>query len=131
MANFAIAASNGPHLLRHCEAELWCRYTIQGDDDVHEAMAVEWLSPNVTIDGGLDGGLRLWDTRGGRERRKRRIQHPSQINHVRKVDENMIVVAGLESQVRFCVAGDYQVCSPFSYALTISGSNLRLLPLIK
>ena len=131
MANFALAASNGCHLLSPCEGGVWCRYTIAGDDDVQEVKAVDWLSPNVTIDGGTDGGLRLWDTRGGREHRKRRIQHPSPINHVRKVDENMIVVAGLESQVGICIAGDYQLCSLLSYALTISDSNLLLLPLIR
>ena len=130
-ASFAIASSKGSLLLSHCEGGRWCRANTKGESDADEAMAVDWLSPNVMIDGGKDGGLRLWDTRGGRERRERRIQHPSQINHARKVDENMIVVAGLESQVRICVAVDYQVCSLLSYALTISASNLLLLRLIK
>lgn len=106
-ASFAIAASNGPLLLSYCEGGRWCRETVEGDNDAYEAMAVDWLSPHVMMDGGKDGGLRLWDIRGGRERRERRIQHPSQINHARKIDENMIVVAGLESQVRICVAGHY------------------------
>ena len=110
-ASFAIAASNGSLLLSHCEGGRWCRETIEEDNDAHETMAVDWLSPNVMINGGKDGGLRLWDVRGGRERRERRIQHPSQINHARKIDENMIVVAGLENQVRTCAAEDYQMCS--------------------
>ena len=110
-ASFAIAASNGSLLLSHCEGGRWCRETVEGDNDAHKALAVDWLSPNVMIDGGKDGGLRLWDIRGGCERRERRIQHPSQINHVRKIDENMIVVAGLDSQVRICVAGHYQFSS--------------------
>ena len=131
MASFAIASSKGSLLLSHCDGGRWCRETTNGESDADEAMAVDWLSPNVVIDGGKDGGLRLWDTRGGRERRERRIQHPSQINHARKVDENVIVVAGLESQVRNRFSWDYQVCSLFSYALTISVSNLRLLRLIR
>ena len=108
-ASFAIAASNGFVLLSQCEGGEWCRETVKGDNDTHEAMAVDWLSPNVMIDGGKDGGLRLWDIRGGRERRQRRIQHPSQINHARKLDENTIVVAGLGSQVRIRVAGHYKL----------------------
>ena len=99
-ASFAIAASNGSLLLRYCEGGRWCRETVKGDNGEDEAMAVDWLSQNVMIDGCKDGGLRLWDIRGGYEGRKRRIQHPSQINHARRIDENMIVVAGLESQVR-------------------------------
>lgn len=75
-------------------------------------MAVDWLSPNVMMNGGKDGGLRLWDIRGGREGRERRIQHPSQINHARKIDENIIVVAGLESQVSISVPVPSQNCSP-------------------
>ena len=85
--------------------------TVKGDNETCETMAVDWLSPNVMINNSKDGGLRLWDIRGGRERRERRIQHPSQINHARKIDENIIVVAGLESQVRICVAVHYQTCS--------------------
>ena len=107
MASFAIASSHGSFLLSYCEGGRWRRETVEGDDDAHESMAVDWLSPNVMIDGGIDGGLRLWDIRGGRERRKRRIQHPSQINHARKIDDNMILVAGLESQVRICDGGYY------------------------
>ena len=103
-ASFAIAASDGPLLLSHCEGGRWCRETVKGDTDAHEAVAVDWLSANVMIDGAKDGGLRVWDIRGGRERRERRIQHPSPVNHVRKIDDNVIVVAGLESQVRVCVA---------------------------
>ena len=103
--SFAIAASNGPLLLSHCEGARWCRETVEDDNDEHEALAVDWLSPNVIIDGAKDGGLRVWDIRVRDERRERRIQHPSPVNHVRKIDDNVIVVAGLESQVRFCVAG--------------------------
>ena len=104
-ASFAIASSKGSLLLYHCEGGWWSKETVTGESDADEAMAVDWLSPNVMMYGGKDGGLRLWDTRGGYESRERRIQHPSQINHARKVDENMIVVAGLESQVRSPVAG--------------------------
>ena len=110
-ASFAIAASNDSLLLSYCEGGRWCMETVKGDNYTCETMAVDWLSANVMMNGGKDGGLRLWDIRGGRERRERRIQHPSQINHARKIDENIIVVAGLESQVRIRVGVHYQTCS--------------------
>ena len=103
--SFAIASSKGSLLLHHREGGWWSAKTATWESDADEAMAVDWLSPNVMMYGGKDGGLRLWDTRIAYESRERRIQHPSQINHARKVDENMIVVAGLESQVRTPVAG--------------------------
>lgn len=114
-ASFALATSNGSSLLSHCEGGRWCVETGARDSDAHESMAVDWLSPNVMIDAGKDGGLRLWDVRGGRRGRERRIQHPSQINHARKIDENMIVVAGLESQVKNSVAGHSQDITKFAY----------------
>lgn len=110
-ARFAIATSNGSELLSKCEDGRWCSEVVKGNNGADEAMSVDWLSPNVIIDGGKDGGVRLWDIRGGRESRGRRIQHRSQINYARKLDENMIVVAGLESQVNTDVRGYCQTCS--------------------
>ena len=105
--SFAVGASDGPLHLRHREGDRWHWDAIKGA----ETMAVDWLSSTVMMCGGKDGGLRLWDIRGGRGNRGRRIQHPSQINHARKIDEYTIVVAGLESQVRIYVAGHYQIRS--------------------
>lgn len=99
VASFAIAASNGSLLISQSQAR-WCADIGDRYSGAPEVMAVDWLSPNVVIKGCKDGGVRLWDTRSGGESRESRIQHPSQINHARRVDENTIVVAGLESQVR-------------------------------
>ena len=106
VASFAIGASNGALVISQSQArwlvEIGVRYS-----GAPEVMAVDWLSPNVLIKGCKDGGVRLWDTRSFEgESRESRIQHPSQINHARRVDENTIVVAGLESQVRISLLGD-------------------------
>lgn len=105
VASFAIAASNGSLVISQSQA----RWLVQIGDrysGAPEVMAVDWLSPKVLIKGCKDGGVRLWDTRSFEgESRESRIQHPSQINHARRVDENTIVVAGLESQVRISKLG--------------------------
>lgn len=98
-ASFAIAASSGSLVVSQSQAGWWVDI---GDQypGAPEVMAVDWLSPSVVIKGCMDGGVRLWDTRSGGESRESRIQHPSRINHARRVDQNTIVVAGLESHVR-------------------------------
>ena len=98
VASFAIGASNGSLVISQSEAR-WEVNIGDGYSGAPEVMAVDWLSPYVVIKGCKDGGVRLWDLRSEGEGRESRIQHPSQINHARRVDENTIVVAGLESQV--------------------------------
>lgn len=109
VTSFAIAASNGAIILNESQwrwtAEVGKRYS-----DVPEVVAVDWLSPSVVMKGCLDGGVRLWDIRVHGESRKSRIQHPSQINRARRIDQNTIVVAGLESQVRISIVGDSLIC---------------------
>ena len=77
-------------------------------------MAVDWLSPTVIMNGCTEGGVWLWDLRSGGKSCESRIQHPNRINHVRRIDENMIVVAGLESPVSipFTKAGCFRIKWP-------------------
>ena len=51
-------------------------------------MTVDWLGPNVVLKGCREQrGMRLWDTRVGAESTEPRIQHSSNIIHVRSIDE--------------------------------------------
>lgn len=112
--SFAIAASCGAIILNESQSgnQSWWKREF-GERFLHPdtpaVMSVDWLSPHVVIKGCIDGGVRLWDIRSRGESRESRIQHPSQINHARRVDENTIVVAGLESQVVVSVASGSQI----------------------
>ena len=99
VTSFAIATSKGALVLNESQGR-WTRELGERYPNAPEVMAVDWLGPNVMMKGCKDGGVRLWDIRSHGENRESRIQHPSQINHVRRIDENIMVVAGLESQVR-------------------------------
>ena len=48
-----------------------------------EAVTIDWLGPAVILKGCRAGAVRLW---GGREPR---ILHPSSINHVGSMDDNL------------------------------------------
>ena len=65
-----------------------------------ETVALDWLSPNVVIKAGIFGVVKLWDTRNFAENAGPRIRHPTDITHVRRIDENMIAVAGMQHTVR-------------------------------
>ena len=92
---FAIASAGGGMLLQECQGR-WIIERPQGQRDV---AAVDWLSPSVIITGCHLGEVRLWDTRSGASSQKPRIQHPIASNHVRSIDANVIVVAGLQNEV--------------------------------
>ena len=109
VTSFAVAASQNAFILRASQGR-WTTEVNGRDPDAPEVIAVDWLSPNVVIRGGNDGAVRLWDIRSHGESRENRIQHPSGINHVRRIDDNTIVVAGLESQVWISIASITQIC---------------------
>ncbi|KAF6221607.1 hypothetical protein HO133_001573 [Letharia lupina] len=98
VCSFAIAASSGSILLRENEDE-WALERSQCIQGQHEAVAVDWLGTNVVLKGCREGAIRLWDTRSGAESAEPRIQHTSAINHTRSIDENFIVVAGLQNEL--------------------------------
>lgn len=69
-------------------------FRAQAHDDT---LAVEWLNHNLIMGGQRDGLVRLWDTRS--DGFNVRLRHPTMVNHVRKLDEYRVVVAGLKNQV--------------------------------
>ena len=96
--SFAIAASNGC-CIYFKEEDQWVlerNLCIQG---LREAVAVDWLGPNVVLKGCREGAVRLWDHRSHAESTEPRIQHAVAVNHVRRIDENLVVVAGLKNEV--------------------------------
>ena len=109
VTSFAIAASNGATVLNESQGR-WTTKVGERSSNAPEVMAVDWLTSNVIIKGCKDGGVRLWDIRSRGESRESRIQHPSQVNHARRVDDSTIVIAGQQSQVSISTATDIQTC---------------------
>lgn len=95
---FAIAGSNGTVLL-HEHEDTWRSERRETPEGLREVVAVDWLGPNVVLEGYRNGAVRLWDTRSRAASTEPRIQHTSAINHVRNIDENLVVVAGLNNEV--------------------------------
>lgn len=104
ISDFAIATTHGTVLVAERQSS-WSFDRIQAFEceDLQassEVLAVDWLDTNVLLNGCRDGTVRLWDARThGTSGTSWRVKHPSCINHVRKVDRNRIVVAGLERQM--------------------------------
>lgn len=98
ICSFAVAASNGSVIL-HENEDRWTLERSQCIEGLREAVAVDWLCPNVVLKGCREGAVRLWDTRSRSESTEPRIQHPIAINHVRSIDSTLVVVAGLQNEV--------------------------------
>ncbi len=95
---FAIAASNGT--LIAYEANGRWHHTLSRDSPGQtEAVAVDWFSRAVVLRGFKQGTVKLWDLRINAVSTEPRIQHHHPVNHVKRVDDNIIVVAGLENKV--------------------------------
>lgn len=62
-----------------------------------EVTSVDWLDHNTYLTGERSGAIRLWDIRN--DGTSLRFQFPAAINHVKKLGEQRIVVAGLENNV--------------------------------
>ena len=120
VCSFAIAASNGSLLLREDEDE-WTLGQSQSSEGLREAVAVDWLCPNVVLKGCRLGEVRLWDTRSHSMSTEPRIQHPIAINHVRSIDANLIVVAGLQNEVSL---GPFAPCT-FGLTIQLCTYDLR------
>ena len=61
---------------------------------------MDWLDNNILINGQRNGNVKLWDVRtSGYEGTSYPIQHSSSITHVKKINENKIVVAGREDKL--------------------------------
>ena len=70
------------------------------NDMVTDVLAVDWQSINVVLSGCRDRTVRLWDVRVREPHgTSLRLRHSSSINHVRKLNDNAIIVAGIEGQI--------------------------------
>lgn len=103
ISEFALATTRGTIIVAESQSS-WSFDRIQtfnNDIDASsEVLAVDWLDTNILLNGCRDGTVRLWDARTrGVSGTSWRVRHPSCVNHVRKVDANRIVVAGLERQM--------------------------------
>lgn len=107
-SDFALATSSGTILVAE-ESASWSferqmgfrkhRSAAAGERGV-EIVAVDWLDENVVISGGRDGAVRLWDVRiKSLAGTSAPLVHSSAINHVRKINGNRIVVAGIENRM--------------------------------
>ena len=92
---FAIATADGGMLLQEGQG----RWVVECPRGQRDLAAVDWLSPSVIITGCHLGEVRLLDTRSRASSQTPRIQHPIGSNHVRSIDANVIVVAGLQNEV--------------------------------
>ena len=93
---FAVAATDGTSLLMERQG-MW---DTVGRTPDQNTIALDWLSPTVVIKACRFGAVKLWDVRHRAENAGPRIQHPSDITHVRRIDENIIIVAGMEHTVK-------------------------------
>ena len=93
---FAVAASKGSFIILPTEDD-WDTECI--DAQRRPANAIDWHGENIVLRGSHDGAVRLWDMRTRAESLRARIQLHSTINHVRSINENFVVVAGLDNQV--------------------------------
>lgn len=104
ISDFAIATTCGTVIVAESQSS-WTFDRIQTfkyeePDASPEVLAVDWLDTNVLLNGCRDGTVRLWDARTcGASGTNWRVKHQSCINHVRRVDANRIVAAGLDRQM--------------------------------
>lgn len=60
---------------------------------------VDWLDHNTVVSGGRRGEVCLWDMRMRSHGHCVRFRHPTQINHVRKLEGSRVAVAGTNESV--------------------------------
>ena len=104
-SDFALATDGGTILVvenqtgwgfgRHQSFE-----NVNNSDLNTDVLAVDWQSINVVLSGCRDKTVRLWDVRVGEPHgTSLRLRHLSTINHVRRLNDNSIIVAGTERQL--------------------------------
>lgn len=104
ISDFAIATTYGTVVVAQTQSS-WSfgrlqTFESEDFDASSEVLAVDWLDTNILLNGCRDGTVRLWDARThGSSGTSWRVKHQSCINHVRRLDANRIVVAGLERQM--------------------------------
>lgn len=115
---FAVGTSVGAQLvgLRDGSVETWSQeYNWPDDEQSHDTNAVDFLSHTNVLCGMRSGKVRLWDIRSNGS--NVRFQHGSCVLHVRAIDENKALVAGLDDMV--CPSS---ISPPASYSDMTSSS---------
>lgn len=100
ITTFAVATGGGVVLIEPTPESVVQHghfYAGVSDYEASDTLAVDWLDQNVVVSGCRNGQVRLWDTRSNGT--SARMQHSSTITHARRLNEHMIVVAGLRHQV--------------------------------
>ena len=92
---FVAGGSDGTVVITERQAD-WNTSQMYKASDV---TSIDWLDQNVYMTGERSGAVRLWDTRN--RGRSLRFQFPICINHVKKLGEQKVVVAGLRNNVSF------------------------------
>ncbi len=101
---FAIGTARGTCLVAEAEAQWqWSASTtfsnIVGKGTRSDILAVSWLDANVVVNGSRDRKVLLWDTRDPAGTALR-FMAPSTISHVKALDANRILVAGIEDKLQ-------------------------------
>ncbi|KAL8991963.1 MAG: hypothetical protein Q9169_007489 [Polycauliona sp. 2 TL-2023] len=98
---FAVGDSKGTSLISLSDIGAGSSGDIEreacGDDGTTETLAVEFWKPELVLSGMRSGKVRLWDTRS--RGTNMRFQHPSCISHIRAIDNNKVLVAGLAAKM--------------------------------
>ena len=104
-SDFALATERGTMLVVEDETGWgYGQYQLfanaNNDNQSTDVLAVDWQNINVVLSGCRDRTVRLWDVRVGEPHgTSLRLRHSSTINHVRKLNDNSIIVAGMERQL--------------------------------
>ncbi|KAI4132361.1 MAG: hypothetical protein LQ338_000709 [Usnochroma carphineum] len=72
-------------------------YNWSDDERSHDTLAVDFWTHNNVLCGMRSGRVRMWDIRANGA--NVRLQHASCVSHVRAIDENKVLVAGLKNQL--------------------------------
>lgn len=93
-----MAGSDGTVLLHVCE-ENWRLKRCPPPESLRKVVVVDWLGPNVVLRVCQKGAVKLWDLRSGAASSEPRLQHPSAINYVRSIHQDLVVVASFKNEV--------------------------------
>lgn len=120
VSEFAVAGSSVVIRVFLRDGFDWDMQVEHAASDRSDTLAADWLNTNVILSGHRDGSVILWDTRSsGKHARANPLKHSSCISHIRRLDPNRVVVAGLYDQV----------CLPPSTPSTISRPSIFRFPL--
>lgn len=111
---FAVGTSHGVRLVMLRDESMQTslqEYNWSDDERSHDTLAVDFWTHNNVLCGMRSGRVRMWDIRANGA--NVRLQHASCVSHVRAIDENKVLVAGLKNQVSTPTALGSAVSHPY------------------